>query len=511
MDSGGQLTTGRGKGPMTQAGAVERPARSSDRAFKWVAALVAACLVGFVVFVVVRGSTHPAAVGSAALESPPPPVLKGGTVAPGFSLPALHGGVPVSLAAFRGTPVIVNFFASWCPDCRQELGAMAAVARDHAGHLAVIGVDSNETSAAAASALLAAAGASYPVGVDPHAAVGDPVPRGGASRQLLRRFLRQGGRCRPRAADGALARALDGAPRSAGRMSGPNETDVDNPSAEADGDQRRPPASSLPVDRAAALAEGAPGIPAKFVVWTLGIALVVSLGGLVGEHLFSGAGLNPVPQPSGPTSTTVPVATPSIPTPNQSVNSSLTSFMGLSTPTLKPASRFTLSDQNGRPTTVPAPSSQVVVLTFFNAPCNDICPVEAAEIVQADADLGAVAPRVEFVTVNTDPTAVGQPAEAPVLSTTGLGALPNWHMVTGPLTTLNAIWKAYGVSISVDKKTGLEAHNDVMAFIDPHGALRYRATPFADESRTGTFSLPPASIARWAQGIATYATRLAGS
>ena len=40
-------------------------------------------------------------------------------------------------------------------------------------------------------------------------------------------------------------------------------------------------------------------------------------------------------------------------------------------------------------------------------------------------------------------------------------------MVTGPLTTLNGIWKAYGVSISVQRNTGLEAHNDVMDFIDP--------------------------------------------
>ena len=47
-----------------------------------------------------------------------------------------------------------------------------------------------------------------------------------------------------------------------------------------------------------------------------------------------------------------------------------------------------------------------------------------------------------------------------------------------------------------------------MEFIDPRGDLRYRATPFADESTTGTFSLPAASIARWGQGIATYAEQL---
>ena len=265
--------------------------------------------------------------------------------------------------------------------------------------------------------------------------------------------------------------------------------------------------STPPIDRAAALAEGAPGIPVKFVYWVLGVVLVVSLGGLLGEHLFSSAGLNPVP-----TTTPPPVAaTPPpgiVPTPDRSVGSSLASFMGMSTLRAAAAPSFTLTDQNGQPIPVPAQPARVVVLSFFNAPCNDICPVLAAEMEQADTDLGAQAADVEFVTVNTDPSALAQSAEAPVLSATRLTALPNWHMVTGPLATLNAVWKAYGVSISVDKKTHLEAHNDVMAFIDLRGDLRFRATPFADESTTGAFSLPAASIDRWGEGIASYAERL---
>ncbi len=146
-----------------------RRAGSGDRVFRWVALVAGACLVGFVVFVVTRGPSHPTDAGTAALKAAPPPVLAAGTVAPAFSLPSLEGGRSVTLAAYRGTPVIVNFFASWCPDCRQELAAVATVAKGATGRVAVIGVDANETSDAEATSLLAAAGATYPVGLDARA------------------------------------------------------------------------------------------------------------------------------------------------------------------------------------------------------------------------------------------------------------------------------------------------------------------------------------------------------
>ena len=266
------------------------------------------------------------------------------------------------------------------------------------------------------------------------------------------------------------------------------------------------------LDRSAALAEGAPGIPPTFVFWALGIVLVLSLGGLLGEHLFSAAGLNPTPTTAPTPTTTVretPAPTP-IPANDRSLQAPLAAFMGITASRSGPAPAFTLTSQTGQPVSLPARPPRVVVLSFFDASCNDICPVLASEVEQADADLGAAASQVEFLTVNTDPAALAQSAEAPVLTGTGLGALTNWHMLTGPLATLNAVWKAYGVSISLDAKTQLEAHNDVVYFIDPRGVLRYRATPFANESATGVFSLPAASVSRWGQGIATYAEKLAG-
>lgn len=43
------------------------------------------------------------------------------TTPTGFSLPALNGSGYVTLAEFRGKPTVVNFFASWCSACDQEL------------------------------------------------------------------------------------------------------------------------------------------------------------------------------------------------------------------------------------------------------------------------------------------------------------------------------------------------------------------------------------------------------
>lgn len=40
-------------------------------------------------------------------------------------------GVSVSLAALHGEPVMVHFWATWCPICRAEQGSVEAIAREH--------------------------------------------------------------------------------------------------------------------------------------------------------------------------------------------------------------------------------------------------------------------------------------------------------------------------------------------------------------------------------------------
>jgi thiol-disulfide isomerase/thioredoxin len=56
-------------------------------------------------------------------------------------------GNPVSLAALRGRPVWVNFWASWCPPCQQETPVLRDVYRAHtADGLALVAVSVQEAS-----------------------------------------------------------------------------------------------------------------------------------------------------------------------------------------------------------------------------------------------------------------------------------------------------------------------------------------------------------------------------
>lgn len=55
-----------------------------------------------------------------------------------FPVLRLDDGGAVRLAAIRGHPVIVNFWASWCVPCRAELASLERLAASRPGRLTII-------------------------------------------------------------------------------------------------------------------------------------------------------------------------------------------------------------------------------------------------------------------------------------------------------------------------------------------------------------------------------------
>jgi cytochrome c biogenesis protein CcmG, thiol:disulfide interchange protein DsbE len=91
-------------------------------------------------------------------------VDRGRTVtAPEFRLPYLHRDGTFDLAAYRGKVVVLNFWASWCVDCKLEAKTLAAAARRWKDkNVVVVGVDTKDF-AFAASRYMKRYGVDYPV------------------------------------------------------------------------------------------------------------------------------------------------------------------------------------------------------------------------------------------------------------------------------------------------------------------------------------------------------------
>ena len=64
--------------------------------------------------------------------------------APDFTLTDLEGN-SVSLSDYAGTPVLVNFWATWCPPCRAELPLIQDYQDKYLDEFVVLAVDGGET------------------------------------------------------------------------------------------------------------------------------------------------------------------------------------------------------------------------------------------------------------------------------------------------------------------------------------------------------------------------------
>jgi thiol-disulfide isomerase/thioredoxin len=74
-------------------------------------------------------------------------------------------GEPASLHQFRGSPVVVNFFASWCTPCRLEMPDFERVHQQFGDKVRFVGLNLQED-AGRARAVVDDTKITYPVGLD---------------------------------------------------------------------------------------------------------------------------------------------------------------------------------------------------------------------------------------------------------------------------------------------------------------------------------------------------------
>lgn len=118
-------------------------------------------IAGISAFFAVTGIAVSLLTSSPATALPPAPA------AAGFSVAALDESAQhVALSQYQGKPVIVNFWASWCTDCRTETPLLARWYQQQHGHVGLVGLDEND-STGKALAFAHANEVSYPVGFDP--------------------------------------------------------------------------------------------------------------------------------------------------------------------------------------------------------------------------------------------------------------------------------------------------------------------------------------------------------
>lgn len=155
----------------------------------WRLAFVVGLIVIPLIWVLAMGfGRNPHAVPSV-LENRPAPL---------FTLQALEGE-PMSLAALRGRPVVINFWSSWCEPCKIEHQALQAAARAYGDKVQFVGIVYQD-SVEAARRYLSARGNTFPQLLDPDSRIAIDYGVAGVPESF---FLDAGGTIRKKHA-GAL-------------------------------------------------------------------------------------------------------------------------------------------------------------------------------------------------------------------------------------------------------------------------------------------------------------------
>jgi thiol-disulfide isomerase/thioredoxin len=127
-----------------------RPSRAAIVALVGVCLVVPLALLGVILATRSSNSDNPAVAPGCTGSKPTTPTTQPiaatpghagvGAPAPDFRLVTLDGCTVEQLAAHRGKPVVLTFFASWCHPCEQEMPLLQQAHKEHPEKFDVLGV-----------------------------------------------------------------------------------------------------------------------------------------------------------------------------------------------------------------------------------------------------------------------------------------------------------------------------------------------------------------------------------
>ena len=141
--------------------------------------IIRGSLVLLAVLLVTAVAIHGSHSTSAAAKKTPSPELQQAASPPNQNAPVIHfvkdpemapafqtvdlAGKPISDAALNGKVILVNFWATWCPPCREEIPEMIALQNQFKDKLEVIGLSEDDDSPALVQKFAKARGINYPI------------------------------------------------------------------------------------------------------------------------------------------------------------------------------------------------------------------------------------------------------------------------------------------------------------------------------------------------------------
>jgi protein SCO1/2 len=138
-------------------------------------------------------------------------------------------------------------------------------------------------------------------------------------------------------------------------------------------------------------------------------------------------------------------------------------------PNARPAPDFSLSDQDGRRTTLASFRGRSVVLTFMESRCHQECPLQGRALAAGFRKLPPDE-RPVLVAVSVDPWADTARSARDAIGRWGLDSAGSWHWLLGSRAQLARVWNQYRVEVR--RTSGDITHTDATYLIDRRGFER---------------------------------------